>query len=145
MNSKKLWNTLKYTLIGPLIWNLIILLIQILNPEMKWTFYLIFGLGNTGLLIFIILIICAKDFFSKDSQFSTYLEIRKKGITYIGKSPSFYLTYDVITQIEFDKKITIICEYSKYTLPKSKDDAKIYKMLKEHLEKYRLTSESTEE
>jgi len=55
------------------------------------------------------------------------------------------LSYDVITQIEFDKKITIICEYSKYALPKSKDDAKIYKVLKEHLEKYRLASESAEE
>lgn len=140
-----LWNTLKYALIGPLILNLIILLIQILNPEMKWTFYLIFGLGNTGLVIFIILIICAKDFFSKDSPFSTYLEIRKKGITYISKFPSFCLTYDVITQIEFDKKIIIICEYSKYALPKSKDDVEIYKVLKEHLEKYRLASESAEE
>ena len=140
-----LWNTLKYALIGPLILNLIILLIQILNPEMKWTFYLIFGLGNTGSVILIILIVYAKDLFSKDSPFSTYLELRKKGITYIGKFPSFCLTYDVITQIEFDNKITIICEYSKYTLPKSKDDAKIYKLLKEHLEKYRLASESAEE
>lgn len=140
-----LWDTLKYAFIGPLIWNLVMLLIQILNPEMKWTFYLIFGLGNTCLVIFIILIIYAKDFFSKDSLFSTYLEIRKEGITYIGKFPSFCLSYDVITQIEFDKKITIICEYSKYTLPKSKDDAKIYKLLKEHLEKYRLASESAEE
>ena len=140
-----LWNTLKYVLIGPLIWNLIILLIQILNPEMKWTFYLIFGLGNTCLVLLIILIVYAKDLFSKDSPFSTYLELREKGITYISKFPSFSLTYDVITQIEFDKKITIICEHSKYTLPKSKDDAKIYKLLKEHLEKYRLARESAEE
>ena len=139
------WNTLKYALIGPLICNLIILFIQILNPEMKWMFYLIFGLGNTGLVIFIILIICAKNFFSKDSPFSTYLEIRKKGITYIGKSPSFCLLYEVITKIEFDKKITIICEYSKHALPKSKDDVEIYEVLKEHLEKYRLASESAEE
>ena len=106
---------------------------------------MIFGLGTTCLVIFIILIICAKDFFSKDSPFSTYLEIRKKGITYISKFPSFCLTYDIITQIEFDKKITIICEYSKYTLPKSKDDVEIYKVLKKHLEKYRLASESAEE
>lgn len=140
-----LWDILKYALIGPLIWNLIILLIQILNPEIKWTFYLIFGLGNTCLVLLIILIVYAKDLFLKDSPFSTYLELREKGITYIGKFPSFCLTYDVITQIEFDKKITIICEYSKYTLPKSKDDAKIYKLLKEHLEKYRLASESAEE
>ena len=55
------------------------------------------------------------------------------------------MSYDVITQIEFDKKITIICEYSKHALPKSKDDVEIYKVLKEHLEKYRLASESAEE
>lgn len=140
-----LWDILKYALIGPLIWNLITLLIQILNPKIKWTFYLIFGLGTTCLVILIILIVYAKDLFSKDSPFSTYLELRKKGITYIGKFSSFCLTYDVITQIEFDKKITIICEYSKYTLPKSKDDVEIYKALKEQLEKYRLASESTEE
>ncbi len=140
-----LWYILKYALIGPLIWNLIILLIQILNPEIKWTFYLVFGLGTTCLVLLIILIVYAKDLFSKDSPLSTYLELRKKGITYIGKFPSFCLTYDVITQIEFDKKITIICEYSKYTLPKSKDDVEIYKVLKEQLEKYRLASESAEE
>lgn len=140
-----LWDTLKYAFIGPLIWNLIMLLIQILNPEMKWTFYLIMGLGNTSLVIFIILIIYAKDLFSKDSPFSTYLEIREKGIRYIGVSPSFSLTYSVITKIEFDKKITIISEYSKYTLPKSKNDEEIYKVLKDNLENYKLINKNTEE
>ena len=130
---------------GPLIWNLIMLLIQILNPEMKWTFYLIMGLGNTCLVIFIILIIYAKDLFSKDSPFSTYLEIREKGIRYIGVSPSFSLTYSVITKIEFDNKITIMSEYSKYTLPKSKNDEEIYKVLKDNLENYKLINKNTEE
>ena len=140
-----LWDTLKYAHIGPLIWNFIWFLIQIFNPKMKWTVYLIMGLGCSIAVLLIILIIYIKELFSKNSLFASYFEIREKGIVYIGKCPSFTLSYDVITEIEFDKRIRIICEYSKHTLPKSRDDVEIYKVLKEQLEKYRLASESAEE
>ena len=50
-----------------------------------------------------------------------------------------------LPEIEFDNKITIMSEYSKYTLPKSKNDVEIYKVLKDNLENYKLINKNTEE
>ena len=110
-------------------YNLLILNIQHSNPEMKWWFYLIFGLGTSILLGLIILIVALV---KKEDK---YIEIYENGIKYRGYNISFDIDYENINEVEYNKKIILHTSIGKYTLHKSKNDKNIFELINQKVAK----------
>lgn len=126
---------LKYILIVSLIWSFIWLIVQLLNPNMQWIVFFIFGLGNPAVVLCICGIRYIKEFISKTSLFNSYLDIREKGIIYVVNSKNYYIFYEDISKIELNKRITIYCKNGKYTIHKSKNDQYIYELIQSKIVK----------
>ena len=117
-----------------LIHNLMCLLIQIFNPEMRWVFFLIFGLG-ISLSLFLL---CLAIYFIKktrkkasDDEFPKRLEIYENGLKYFGYNTSFLTDYESIINVEHKKRIIVSFAYSKFKLHKSKHDKELYELIQE--------------
>jgi len=124
-------NMIKYILIAPLGWNILCLIIQLLNPEMKWAFYLIFGIGITVVTLLITLVVIIKELLSKNSSFDSCFEIREKGILYVNGYRTIETNFEGISNLTYEDKISFYVNDKKYTLHKSKNDKKIYELIKE--------------
>ena len=111
------------------LYNLLILSIQLLNPEMKWGFYLIFGLGNSILTGLIILIAALAN---KEHK---YIEIYENGVKYRGYNTGFNIGYENITEVEYNKKIVLHTSIGKFTLHKSKNDKNIFELINQRVSK----------
>ena len=111
------------------LYNLLILSIQLFNPEMKWGFYLIFGLGNSILTGLIILIVALAN---KEHK---YIEIYENGVKYRGYNTGFNIGYENITEVEYNKKIVLHTSIGKFTLHKSKNDKKIFELINQKVSK----------
>ena len=109
--------------------NLLILSIQLFNPEMKWIFYLIFGLGNSLLTGLIILIVALAN---KEHK---YIEIYENGVKYQGYNTGFNIDYENITEVEYNKKIVLHTSIGKFTLHKSKNDKNIFELINQKVSK----------
>ena len=110
-------------------YNLLILSIQLFNPEMKWGFYLIFGLGNSILTGLIILIAALAN---KEHK---YIEIYENGVKYQGYNTGFNIGYENITEVEYNKKIVLHTSIGKFTLHKSKNDKNIFELINQKVSK----------
>lgn len=110
-------------------YNLLILSIQLFNPEMKWGFYLIFGLGNSILTGLIILIVALAN---KEHK---YIEIYENGVKYRGYNTGFNIGYENITEVEYNKKIVLHTSIGKFTLHKSKNDKNIFELINQKVSK----------
>lgn len=130
-----LLNMVKYIMIAPLIWNVLCLVIQLLQPEMKWTFYFVFGIGITALVLLISLAIVLIELLSKNSSFNCVFEIREKGILYVNSYCTIETSYEGISNLTYDGKISFYVNKIKYTLHKSKNDKKIYELIKDKISK----------
>ncbi len=105
------------------LYNLLILSIQLFNPQMKWGFYLIFGLGSSLLVALIILIVALVNNEHK------YIEIYENGVKYLGYNAGFNVNYENITEVEYNNKIVLHTTIGKFTLHKSKNDKKIFELI----------------
>ena len=110
-------------------YNLLILSIQLFNPEMKWGFYLIFGLGNSILTGLIILIVALAN---KEHK---YIEIYENGVKYRGYNTGFNIGYENITEVEYNKKIVLHTSIGKFTLHKSKNEKNIFELINQKVSK----------
>lgn len=126
-----LLNMIKYIMIVPLGWNILCLIIQLLNTEMKWAFYLIFGIGITAFVFLITLVVILKELLSKNSSFDSCFEIREKGILYANGYRTIETNFEGISNLTYDDKISFYVNDKKYTLHKSKNDKKMYELIKE--------------
>lgn len=126
-----LLNMIKYIMIVPLGWNILCLIIQLLNPEMKWAFYLIFGIGIPAFTLLIEFVVILKELLSKNSPFDSCFEIREKGIVYVNGYRAIETNFEGISNLTYEDKISFYVDDKKYTLHKSKNDKKIYELIKE--------------
>ena len=122
---------IKYIMIVPLGWNILCLIIQLLNPEMKWAFYLIFGIGIPAFALLIVFVVMLKELLSKNSSFDSCFEIREKGIVYVNGYRSIETNFEGISNLTYEDKISFYVDNKKYTLHKSKNDKKMYELIKE--------------
>ena len=126
-----LLNMIKYIMIVPLGCNILCLIIQLLNPEMKWAFYFMFGIGIPVFTLLIILVSLLKELLSKKSSFDSCFEIREKGIVYVNGYRAIETNFEGISNLTYEDKISFYVNDKKYTLHKSKNDKKIYELIKE--------------
>lgn len=112
-----------------LVYNLLILSIQLLNPQMKWVFYFICGLGNSLLVALIALIVYLTNNEHK------YIDIYENGVKYRGYNVSFNLPYENITEVEYNKRIVLRTSIGKFTLHKSNNDKKIFELINQKVTK----------
>ena len=104
-------------------YNLIILIIQVANPQMRWGFYLTFGLVNSLFTTLISLIATLKNNEHK------YIEIYENGVIYYGYNTCFNIDYSNITNVEYNKKIILYTSTEKLTLHKTKNDQHIFELI----------------
>ena len=126
-----LLDMIKYIMIVPLGWNILCLIIQLLNPEMKWAFYLIFGIGIPAFTLLIAFVVILKELLSKNSSFDSCFEIREKGIVYVNGYRTIETNFEGISNLTYEDKISFYVNDKKYTLHKSKNDKKMYELIKE--------------
>ena len=111
--------------------------IQLLNPQMKWLIFWIFGPG-ISLVVFLIATIayvCTDGGFPKDNV-RKHLEILENGIRYYGYNVGFHFPYEQIDKVEYRKgRITIYSSSCKWSLHRSKQDMHICNLLQEKLGK----------
>ena len=110
-------------------YNSLILVIQLANPQMKWGFYLIFGLGISLFLVLTLLIVALKNNEHK------YIEIYENGVKYQGYNTGFNIVYENITEVEYNKKIVLHTSIGKFTLHKSKNDKNIFELINQKVSK----------
>ena len=119
-------------------YNVFALIIQLLNPQMKWTFYLIFGLGIPMLtsLVYIIFYFVAmlRNKISGNPDHKC-IEIYENGVKYRGYNTGFNIGYENITEVEYNKKIVLHTSIGKFTLHKSKNDKNIFELINQKVAK----------
>lgn len=115
-------------------YNVLALIIQLLNPQMEWTLYLIFGLGIPMLTSLVLLIFCfvamLRNKISGNPDHKC-IEIYENGVKYRGYNTGFDLGYENITKVEYKKKIVLHTTIGKFTLHKSKHDKYIFDLINE--------------
>ena len=115
-------------------YNVLALIIQLLNPQMEWTLYLIFGLGIPMLTSLVLLIFCfvamLRNKISGNPDHKC-IEIYENGVKYRGYNTGFDLGYENITKVEYKKKIVLHTTIGKFTLHNSKQDKYIFDLINE--------------
>ena len=117
---------LKYCLLGLIPYNLLFLIIQLCNPNMKWTMFFIFGPGISAVALFFSIIPIFRT-----ARVGEYLEIREKGIVAHVRGKYLAIEYSCITKIEEKKRIVIHTHDTKLVLPKTKNSKIILNLLSE--------------
>ena len=118
--------------------NAIWLAIQLFNPQMRWTVYLVMGLGVSLVAIIIALIaslighIRNKKCGYADSK---CLEIYENRLKHNGYDTGFDVDYESIVAVEYNKRIIIHTTGIKFKLHKFKDDKAAYEIIKNQFEK----------
>ena len=119
-------------------YNVLALIIQLLNPQMKWTFYLIFGLGIPMFTSLVLLIFCfvamLRNKISGNPDHKC-IEIYENGVKYRGYNTGFNIGYEDITEVECNKKIVLHTSIGKFTLHKSKNDKNIFELINQKVSK----------
>ena len=72
-----------------------------------------------------------KELLSKNSSFDSFFEIREKGILYVNGYRTIETNFEGISNLTYDDKISFYVNDKKYTLHKSKNDKKMYELIKE--------------
>ena len=119
-------------------YNALALIIQLLNPQMEWTFYLIFGLGIPMFTSLVLLIFCfvamLRNKISGNPDHKC-IEIYENGVKYRGYNTGFNIGYEDITEVECNKKIVLHTSIGKFTLHKSKNDKNIFELINQKVSK----------
>ena len=119
-------------------YNVLALIIQLLNPQMEWTFYLIFGLGIPMFTSLVLLIFCfvamMRNKISGNPDHKC-IEIYENGVKYRGYNTGFNIGYEDITEVECNKKIVLHTSIGKFTLHKSKNDKNIFELINQKVSK----------
>lgn len=119
-------------------YNVLALIIQLLNPQMEWTFYLIFGLGIPVFTSLVLLIFCfvamLRNKISGNPDHKC-IEIYENGVKYRGYNTGFNIGYEDITEVECNKKIVLHTSIAKFTLHKSKNDKNIFELINQKVSK----------
>jgi hypothetical protein len=111
------------------VWTLVV---QLMNPQMEWTLFWIFGIGvpmftlSVVLIINLIAIVRNKISGNPDHK---YIEIYENGLKYCGYNTMFNLAYENITEVEYKKNIVLHTTIGKFTLHKSKNDSRIFELI----------------
>jgi len=113
-------------------YNFLILAIQLVNPQMKWSFFLIFGLSNS---VFTACIALISFFAALKNTEHKYIEIYENGVKYRGYDTGFNIGYEDITEVQFNKKIVLHTSIGKFTLHKSKNDKTIFELINQKVSK----------
>ena len=117
--------------------NLFWLTAQLSNPQMKWSVYLIFGIG-VSLIAALFGVAASLIGFIRDKASGRYqpkrLEIYENGLNHYGYDFSFSTDYGGVT-VEYNKRIIIHSYSSKHKLPKFKNDKAAYEIIKNQLSK----------
>lgn len=119
-------------------YNVLALIIQLLNPQMEWTFYLIFGLGIpmfTSLVLLIFGFVAMLRNKISGNPDHKCIEIYENGVKYRGYNTSFNIGYEDITEVECNKKIVLHTSIGKFTLHKSKNDKNIFELINQKVSK----------
>ena len=119
-------------------YNVLALIIQLLNPQMEWTLYLIFGLGIPMFTSLVLLIFCfvamLRNKISGNPDHKC-IEIYENGVKYRGYNTGFNIGYEDITEVECNKKIVLHTSIGKFTLHKSKNDKNIFELINQKVSK----------
>lgn len=111
------------------VWTLVV---QLMNPQMEWTLFWIFGIGvpmftlSVVLIIYLIAIVRNKISGNPDHK---CIEIYENGLKYCGYNTMFNLAYENITEVEYKKNIVLHTTIGKFTLHKSKNDSRIFELI----------------
>ena len=103
---------------------------------MKWAFYLIFGIGISTFTLLIAFAVILKELLSKNSLFDSYFEIREKGIVYVNCYCTIETNFEGISNLTYEDKISFYVNDKKYTLHKSKNDKRIYELIKGNMTRF---------
>ena len=133
------WRLMIQILIPILLFNNgIWVIIQLLNPQMKWTMYLVMGLG-ASLCVSLLVLISFLIGYTRDKKSgysdSKCIEIYENGLKHNGYNISFNCDYQNILAVEYKKRIIIQTTWSKFKLYKFKDDKVAYEIIKNQLNK----------
>lgn len=131
-------NVFKISISTLFLYNLLILSIQLFNPQMKWGFYFVFGLGNSLFAFLISLIAVLKNAEHK------YIEIYENGVKYHGYNTGFNIDYENITKVKYNNKIVLYTSIGEVTLHKSKQDKYIFELINERVSQKRKNNELNE-
>ena len=119
-------------------YNVSALIVQLLNPQMEWTLYLIFGLGIPMFTSLVLLISCfvamLRNKISGNPDHKC-IEIYENGVKYRGYNTGFNIGYENITEVECNKKIVLHTSIGKFTLHKSKNDKTIFELINQKVSK----------
>lgn len=123
--------------LGLALYNAAWLTIQMLNPEMKWSVYLVMGLGITG----VFLLVCLAVYFAaavrekrSGKANENMLEIYENGIKYDSYGTAFNTDYKSILSVVHKKRICIHTTFGKFELYRSKQDPVIYDLIAQRVE-----------
>ncbi len=133
------WRLMIQILIPILLFNNgIWVIIQLLNPQMKWTMYLVMGIG-ASLCVSLLVLISSLIGYTRDKKSgysdSKCIEIYENGLKHNGYNISFNFDYQNILAVEYKKRIIIQTTWSKFKLYKFKDDKVAYEIIKNQLNK----------
>ena len=133
-----LLTNLSYIFPGLLVYNLIWLIAQLANPEMKWLAFFIFGLGTMAICLVTLLVVHFSEWLQDRKNGTTEkraLEICEEGIMYRGYNSTFSARYESIEKIERRGCITLTIGGIKYRLHPTRADREIYKIISEKIDK----------
>lgn len=114
------------------------LVVQLMNPQMEWTLFWIFGIGvpmftlSVVLISYFITILRNKISGNPDHK---CIEIYENGVKYRGYNTGFNIGYEDITEVECNKKIVLHTSIGKFTLHKSKNDKNIFELINQKVSK----------
>ena len=121
-----------------IIYNLFMLLVQALNPDMDWIIYYVFGPGVSAAALIMVLIAVLVDYRRgkkaniKDEKL---LEIRENGIRYNGFNGAFSAKYDNVSQVKHRLFITLKAYGERQILHPTRKDKEIYKLICEGIKR----------
>lgn len=123
--------------LGLALYNAVWLTIQMLNPEMKWSVYLVMGLGIAG----VFLLVCLAVYFAaavrekrSGKANEKKLEIYENGIKYDSYGTAFNTDYKSIQSVVHKKRICVHTTFGKFELYRSKQDPVIYDLIAQRVE-----------
>lgn len=114
-----------------LLWNACWLLVQLSNPGMRWFIFLIFGPGiSLMLLLLCLLMFVVRSIQDKKIGERCFLELYENMLIYRGYDSSISCAYEDIKKVEYKhKRITVVSNYLKVKLHKTKNDPEIFELI----------------
>ncbi len=123
------WNSFlfafRYVLAVLTVYLLFWLVVQLSNPQMKWTAFLIFGVGMSALTALFSAFLIWKN----ESLY--YFEMREKGIVGYAYGKGIRIDYENVEKVACGKKLTVYALRQKFVFPQLKDKQKVIEILTE--------------